>query len=59
MAVTLNRRAFEHAKGLSTAEDLYSTSEMHGASTSRRHSKRTNSFASTVLPNTANGIWNQ
>src|ERR1700730_3854653 len=44
-------------KSSSTKEDSYSTSEMHGASIGRPHRRKMNSFAFTVLPNTANGIW--
>ena len=55
MTVTLNQRAYERAKEL--IEGLYSTSEMHGASTSRPPWRKANTSASTALPNTANGIW--
>src|ERR1700730_7195970 len=41
----------------STTEDLYSTSAMYGASTGRPRRRKTTSFASTALPNTASGIW--
>src|ERR1700692_3496039 len=44
-------------RSLSTKDGLYWTSEMHGASTGRLPSRKMNSFASTVLPNTAGGIW--
>src|SRR6266850_246056 len=44
-------------RSLSTKDGSYWTSEMHGASTGRLPSRRMNSFASTVLPNTAGGIW--
>jgi len=57
MAVTLNRRAFDHAKELINEGRIVLTSEMHGASTGRLPSRRMNSFASTALPNTAGGIW--
>src|SRR5882757_5270418 len=44
-------------KSLSAKEGLSSTSAMHGASTGRPQRRKTNSFAFTVLPNTASGIW--
>src|ERR1700682_3286613 len=44
-------------KNLSAKDGWYWTSAMHGASTGRPQKRKTHSFASTVLPNTANGIW--
>jgi hypothetical protein len=57
MAVTLNRRAYDHAKEHSAKNDLFTTSGMRGASTGRPHWRKMNSFASIVLQNMANGIW--
>ena len=56
MAVTLNRRAYEHAKELIN-DGRFVFDERDVWSEHRPRRRKTTSFASTALPNTASGIW--